>query len=266
MVVLEILEHFHKLGTWVNWDDTCDRILYGNSEMVVKGIAVSWIATNSAIKKAGEEGLNLFITHEPSFYNFGYPKGNLFQDTLEGKKLINEKKKLLDEFGITLIRCHDLWDRMPVIGICDAWADFLGFETEKRPIESFYKVCLINNLSLSELSVSILKKIKLLGQDSIKVMGNENKKIKRMVIGTGAITVFNEMYKLNPDVILATEDGMHHWDAGLFAIDLNIPFIIVNHAIAEIPGIKALAEYLKNYFNQIPVKYINTFFPYKTFF
>lgn len=258
------MKYFRKIGTWVSWDDTCDQILYGSPELEVKGIAVAWIATNFAIEKAGKKGLNLFITHESSFYNFTYYEVDSFKDTPEGKNLIIKKEKLLDDFGITLMRCHDVWDRMPGVGICDTWAEFLGFKTEKRPVESYYKICLIDNLTLNELGELILNKVKLLGQDSAKVMGDGNRIIRRMVIGTGAITAFNEMYKLKPDVILATEDGMNHWSDGLLALDLEIPIIVVNHAISEIPGMKALAEYLKSSFNQIPVEYINTIFPYIT--
>jgi len=266
MKASEIMKYFRKIGTWVSWDDTCDQILYGSSEIEVKGIAVAWIATNFAIEKAGKKGLNLFITHESSFYNFNYYEIDSFNNTPDGKNLITKKKKLLDNYGITLIRCHDVWDRMPGFGICDKWAEFLGFKTEKRPVESYYKICLIDNLTLDELAELIVNKVKLLGQDSVKVMGDGNRIIRRMAIGTGAVTAFDEMYKFKPDVILATEDGMNHWSAGLLALDLEMPIIIVNHAISEIPGMKALAGCLQNHFSKIPVEYINTTFPYRTLY
>lgn len=266
MKAIEIMRHFQKIGTWVDWDNTSDQFLHGDPEIKVTGIAVSWIATNDAIRKAGKAKLNLFITHEPSLYDFDYYTTGLFQKSLEGKKLIDKKKEVLDKFGITLMRCHDTWDLMPNSGICDEWGNFLGFKTEERPIKSYYKICLVNNLSIKELSKLILKKVKLLGQDSVKVIGDMGKKVKRMVIGTGAVTVFPEMNKLNPDVILATEDGMRHWDAGLWALDLQIPFIVVNHAISEIPGMKSLSKYLQSNFNNVPVEYINTIFPYITLY
>ena len=85
-----------------------------------------------------------------------------------------------------------------------------------------------------------------------------------MAVGTGAITHLPSMYKLRPDVILATDDGMNFWTGGLWAADLDIPLLIVNHATAEKPGMQAMATYLKGVFPGIPVEYIDVQYPYSS--
>src|SRR3990170_2833093 len=116
-----LMEHFRHIGTWVDWDSTADRVLHGDPEAETRGVAVAWIPTNAVLKQAALEGFNVFITHEPAFYPG-------FEGSASAKGLIREKRALLEQMGITLLRCHDTWDRMPEVGIVDAWASFLGFD------------------------------------------------------------------------------------------------------------------------------------------
>lgn len=255
MKAREILEHFQKVGAWVDWDTTCDRFLHGDPGARVTGIAVAWIPTNDAIRRASEKGCNLFITHEPAFYP-GY------EGTASGDRLIRAKKDLLDSLGITLLRCHDTWDRMPEFGIPDAWAAYLGLATEPRPVESFYKICLLGDVTVEEAAKAVLKKVKPLGQGLVLIVGDRQKRVSRMAVGTGAITRLPKMLELRPDVILATDDGMNFWDGGLWAVDLGVPLLIVNHCTAEKPGMKAMARYLTEKFPDVPAQYLDVVFPY----
>jgi len=253
----DIMRHFQEVGRWVNWDRTCDQFLHGDPEAEVKGIAAAWIPTNEAIQEASEKGYNLFITHEPAFYP-GY------EETDTGMQLIQKKKELLDKLGVTLMRCHDTWDRMPEVGIPDAWASFLGFETEERPVESFYKICLLESLSVEQTAQLVAEKVRSLGQDTVLIFGDRHRTVTRMVVGTGAITNLPRMYALKPNLILATDDGMNFWTGGLWAADLDIPLLIVNHATAEKPGMQAMARYLKGVFPGTPVEYVDVRYPYSS--
>jgi len=248
MQVKDIHSHLQSVGTWVNWDRTVDQILHGDPATEVKGIATGWIATNEAIRRAAEEGLNLFISHEGIFY-----------DRIEGEsveRLADEKRKLLDAHGMVVMRCHDVWDRMPEYGIPDAWAEFLGFETEPRPLESFYKICLVGDLTARQLAEAVFKRVRELGQESVSIFGDPDKPVSRMAVGTGAITRLPVMHELNADVILATDDGMSWTQGGHWAADLGVPVLIVHHGIAEYPGMIAMADYLPKQFPDIPAKYI----------
>ena len=255
MKAKDVMAHFQEVGKWVDWEKTCDQFLHRDPESEVKGVAVAWIPTNAAIQQAAERGLNLFITHEPAFYP-GY------EDTSSGSRLVSEKKSLLDEYGITLMRCHDTWDRMPEFGIPDQWASFLGFETEDRPVESYYKICLLDSISVEQAAKWILEKVRPLGQDTVLILGDVVRQVKRMAVGTGAITHLPDMYDLKPDVILATDDGMTFWTGGFWAADIDIPLLIVNHATAEKPGMQAMARYLRMVFPDVPIEYLDVAFPY----
>ncbi len=257
MKAKDVREHFRQVGTWVDWDKTCDQFLYGDPEAEVKGIATAWIPTNAALKEAGARGLNLFVTHEPAFCQ-------RYQGTPSGDRMVEQKKALLDELGVTLLRCHDTWDRMPEVGIPDAWASFLGFDCEERPVESYYKICLLGNVTVEEAAGLVLEKVKALGQDTVLILGDRQRRVGRMAVGTGAITHLPTMLELGADVILATDDGINFWDGGLWAADLGVPLLIVNHATAEKPGMQAMARYLAERFSEVPAEYIDVAIPYSS--
>ncbi|MFQ5809588.1 MAG: Nif3-like dinuclear metal center hexameric protein [Armatimonadota bacterium] len=254
MQARDVLAHFQSVGTWVNWDRTCDHILHGDPEAEVKGIATSWIATNEAIRGAADAGLNLFISHEGIFYD------RLGDESAE--RLADEKRRLLDGHGMVAMRCHDVWDRMPDCGIPDAWAAFLGFETEPRPLESFYKICLVGDLTVKELAAHVFERVREIGQESVSIFGDPDKRVSRLAVGTGAITRFPVMAELNPDVLLATDDGMSWTQGGHWAADLGVPLLIVHHGVAEYPGMAAMADYLSQQFPDVPAKYIPIDYPW----
>lgn len=262
MKAVEVLNHFREVGHWVDWNNTCDRFLYGDLNTEVKGIAVSWIPTNFALRQAAKKNLNFFTTHEGAFYPTEGPFFYNGKVSSNIKALIDKKKHLMDELGITLLRCHDTWDRMPEVGIVDAWATFLGFKSEVRPVESYYRICLVGKCTVEDLAKKILEKVRQLRQSVLLVFGNPHQKVSRMAVGTGAITNLVAMRKLGADVILATDDGINSQSSGLWSIDASIPLLVVNHATSEIPGMHAMVNYLKIKFPGLPVEYMDVEFPY----
>ena len=250
MQAREVLYHFQQVGTWVNWKRTADVFLHGDPEAEVKGIATAWIPTDDAIREAHGKGLNLFITHE-----FGFLAG--YAGTRKGDELNQKKQELLDKCGIILLRCHDTWDRMPEYGIPDAWASFLGFETESRPVEAFYKICIVDSLPLEQVADRILSKVRPLGQDTVLVMGDGSRRIRRLAVGTGAITHLPTMADLGADAIVASDDGCNFPTRVLWASDSDTPLLLVGHGTAEKPGMQAMARYLSKTFPEIPAGYVD---------
>jgi putative NIF3 family GTP cyclohydrolase 1 type 2 len=250
----DIRGHFRSVGKWVNWEQTCDQFLHGDPSTEVKGMATAWIPTNAAIGEAGRKGLNLFISHEPAFCEG-------FGSTPSGRQVANTKRALLDRLGMVVLRCHDTWDRMPEIGIPDAWTRWLGFAAENRPVESFYRICLTGGRSVREVARAVTAKVARLGENAVRVLGDPDAKVSRLAVGTGAITHLPSMHDLKADAILATDDGMNMWTGGIWSLDLGIPVLIVNHATAEKPGMMAMARYLSRQFPGVPSHYVDVAFP-----
>ncbi len=246
--------HCKQVAHWVNWEKTVDQFMDGDPDAEVQGIATTWLATNARLREAVSLGINFVIAHEGAFYN-------TYQGTPSGDRHLAEKHELIRELGITLMRCHDTWDRMPEVGIPDAWASFLGFPTEPRPVESFYKICLLGDRTVEDIARMVLEKVLPLGQEVVHIVGDRKAIVHRMAVGTGAITRLPEMYDLGADIILATDDGISTTNSGLWSLDLGIPMLIVNHATAELPGMMAMAGYIQRHFPSVPVKYLPGEFP-----
>lgn len=245
-----ILKHFQEIGAWVDWDHTIDRILWGDPEREITGIATAWTGTDIAIQEARAKGLNLFITHEHPFLS-GY------MGTPIGDQLTQKKKDLFDACEMTLLRCHDTWDRMPEYGITDAWAALLGFPTEPRPAESFYKICRVDSLTVEELGATIQERVRLLGQDNVLVWGDPDRRVKRLAVGTGAVTNPPAMIEMGADAMLLTDDGVSFQCAILWGGDADRPLFRVSHGASEKPGMQAMAGYLQRVFPSITVEYVD---------
>ncbi len=257
MQAKDFLEHCRQVAHWVNWDETVDAFMAGDPEAEVRGIATTWLATNARLRVAAEKELNFVIAHEGAFYP-------TYARTDPGKRHHAEKRQLIEKLGLTLMRCHDTWDRIPEVGIPDAWAAWLGFPTEPRPVESFYKVCLVEGRTVEQVAREVLEKVRPLGQDRIEMMGDPDKVVHRMAVGTGAITRLDKMAELEPDLIMATDDGIQTTASGLWSWDLDIPVLVVGHATAELPGMQAMVGYIREHFPGVPVEYLPGEFPRRT--
>lgn len=268
MKAQDILNHFKSNGSWVNWEKTVDQILFGDPKVEVNGIAVSWMPTFSNLEKAVDEGCNIFITHEALFAAKIDDTGNIIDCPIvkdlharwiAGKRKLEKddiwikKMEWLEEKNLTVIRCHDFWDSYPDIGVHGAWAKWLGYTKPPIKVDNYYELHEIQETTLEELCKEILEKIIPLGQDSIQVIGDLDKKISRITLGTGAASNYRDMHAFGGEAIILTDDGTLLWESGQWAKDTGIPLIIVNHSLSEEPGMRSLAKYLKKIFPDIPV-------------
>ncbi len=256
MRVSDVMDHFREIGTWVERQKTVDQVLHGSEDEEVQGIAVGWIASERPAREAAERGANLFVSHEGIY--LGMP--NMPDDVTA---VLEARCALYDELGLTVVRCHDTWDRMPQIGIPGAWATWLGFPVEEHeaagselgPRRAYYEVCLTGGIALESLALSIAESCRELGQSAVFVAGEGMRFIERLAVGTGAITPLHEMMQLRPDAIVITDDGNTWTRDVLFAQGVDVPLIWVTHPVSELPGMMQLAEYLGEQFPDIPVRY-----------
>ena len=251
MKAKDLHTHMQKTGDWVDWEKTCDRFLAGDPESNVKGIAVSWMPTFRNLEKALELDCNLFVTHEP-----------LYACEADESRLIRpgdawvRKKRWLEKTMMVVYRCHDLWDDYPEVGIHGAWAKWLGFDGNPLVQRRFYEVHQVREATLEELAQKILEKVKPLGQEVVHMVGDPRAKVSRIALGTGATTNYRQMYDMNADVLLLTDDGTRLWESGQWALDMGVSLVLVNHSTAEEPGMMTLAGYIQDVFPDILVKHI----------
>ncbi len=239
-------------GGWMDLDNTVDTFKAGEPETEVKGIAVAWMSTLSALQKAIDLGCNVFITHEPTYYNHhDAPDNPIFK--LEGAQV---KRSFIQANKLVIIRCHDLWDQVLDMGIPDSWGTLLDLGKIIGG-SGYFRVYDVSGKTAGGIAQQVAEKTKLFGQQAVQLIGHPDIKVSRVVIGTGAITpLFNYITEYEADLAICTDDGFTYWQHGAYALDHDLPVIVVNHAVSEEIGMINLAKHLELQFSDIAVHHI----------
>ena len=256
----DIDSHFRSVTNWVAWDKgSCDSFKHGDPDAEVKGIAVAWQSSMAALQEAHAKGLNLFITHEPTFYSHMDD-----DERMRASEPARRKMAFLDDTGIVVYRCHDTWDVFPKIGIVDAWSDYLGLGA---PIatQRYYNLHEVPTTTAWELTHRIARAVSGLGEQMVQLVGAKSPMVTKLAVGTGAITNVRHMVAMGADAVLVSDDGTVLWRDAAWAADLGVPMIIVNHMTAEIPGLQKLVIYLREQFPGVPIEFVGATCQYEIF-
>jgi putative NIF3 family GTP cyclohydrolase 1 type 2 len=236
---------------WVNWDDTVDTIKAGDPDTPITGIAVGWMSYTHALKQALKLGCNVFVSHEPTYYYHKPPDPTIFRfDTAR------DKKTFIEDSGIVIMRCHDVWDRLPDICIPLAWGRFLGFG---EPIDGsgYHYIYDGGGRTAGEIARGIATKTATLGQQAVQFIGPQERPIHRIAIGCGAATsMFRFIERYEADLAVCSDDGFTYWKDGAYAVDADYPVVVVHHPVSEEPGAGAIADHLRDKYPNIPVHHI----------
>lgn len=248
----ELREYLLSLDSgWVDREKTVDTFKAGDPEAEVRGIAVGWMSYTWALQQALELGCNVFVTHEPTFYDH-YDRDPATFD-LPG---VCEKQAWIEENKLVILRCHDLWDQFPGTGIPDSWGDLLGLGAPSL-VDGYFRAYDVERKTALEIARQVAKRTRPFGQEAVQLIGPADRLVTRLGIGTGAITPAMYMIQhYNVDLSILTDDGLMYWREGAYAIDMGIPCIVVHHHVSEEAGIMNLARHLKDHFPTIPVHHI----------
>jgi putative NIF3 family GTP cyclohydrolase 1 type 2 len=248
----DVRDHLLGLnGGWLNAEKTVDTFKCGDPESVVRGIAVGWMPYTWALRRAIDAGCNLFVTHEPIFYDHLDQNQDVFR--FEGARA---KRALVDRSGLVVYRCHDIWDQYPGVGIVDAWAETLGFS---KPVagSGYFRVFDGAGRTALDVARQVAGRTKRYGQDHVHLVGPAGRRVHRVAIGCGAITPFQRFVaELQADMAICCDDNFVHWRDGALAVDLEVPVVVVNHTVSEARGIELLAEHLRHTFSPVKVLHI----------
>ena len=244
MTVIMLLNHFLDQAPWIDRETTVDRVIAGDPEKSVSTCMVTWISSFDAVRKAAAKGVDLLVTHEPTFYKH---IRELERTDLSG--ITGEKKRFIEQNGLTVVRLHDTWDRWPDIGIPCAWAAFLGLDgppvaTNKGEYPGTQHRYDIEETTVEAFARTVSGKVARIGEPLVQVIGNPDQKVSKVGIGTGcgcSIPIYQE---LGCDLSVVCDDGSVYWRDIQRAEDEGHPVIRVNHGTSEEPGMATLAGYI----------------------
>ncbi len=175
-VIKKILEYHPYIENYQG----CDGWKSGRPEQECTGIAVALVPTVEVIRQAAEKHCSLLVTHEPIFYQTpDYPE---WRGAFENS-VYEEKRRLLEEKGLTVWRDHDHMHVHLPDSIFTGVLKYLEWEKydvcpEGLPPFS-YMVELPEPMKVRELNRHLMFKI---GMNGIRYMGRDEDEIKRILI------------------------------------------------------------------------------------
>jgi putative NIF3 family GTP cyclohydrolase 1 type 2 len=254
----DIRNYLLARAPWVDPSRTVDTVKAGDPEREVHTVGVGWISSIENLRRAHELGCDLFVTHEPTFWEHQAPEQRL-RNVEPGLT----KQRFLDETGMVVLRVHDIWDNWPQIGIRDSWAAGLGLteflaEDETR----WHAVYAIEETSLRAFAEYVAGRVQVLGQDSVQVIGDPEMRVSRPALGVGCGGPDTDMVAGMPaharaDVLIVCFDGASYWQARQRFAELGVGVITVEHGTSEMWGIENLARYLEKTFAELEVRYVD---------
>ena len=261
MIAQEVQEYLQSLaGHWQYPENTVDTFKAGDPNTTVRGIAVGWMSYTWALRQALDLDCNVFVTHEPTYYNHRDDDPDIFR--FAG---VREKRRFIEKNELVIIRCHDLWDQMPQIGIADSWGRLLDWGRSVNG-DTYVRIYELKGETAGEIARHVSRCTAIYGQPGVQLIGSADKHVHRVSIGTGAITPYLEcIERFDIDLAICTDDGIDYWREGAFAIDMEIPIIVVNHHVSEEIGVSSLAEQICRRIPAIPVHHIKQRCMYRLF-
>ena len=248
-VINQLIEPVDKL------QNTVDTLKFGDPNMEVKGIAVTFMATQQVIEQAISLGINLLITHEAIFYSH---MDNI--EIVEESEVYLKKRRLIEESGIAIYRIHDYIHKYQPDGIMVGLIKELGWE---KYVEKHLPTSTIVNIpsrSVREIAEYIKEKLRI---KFVRTVGDLEGKCTRIGLlagyrGGGALSI--PLYD-NEDLDLIISGEGPEWETPEFVRDAvyqgkRKTLMVLGHAESEASGMKYLAECMKTIFPGIPVHFI----------
>jgi putative NIF3 family GTP cyclohydrolase 1 type 2 len=231
---------------------TVDRILAGNGQIEVKGVAVTMMATLDVIERAVASGKNMIITHEPTFYVHEDTTAELSHDPTMKYKL-----DFIQKHDVAVFRFHDHWHMRRPDGIAVGMMQQLGWEKNADPNNNFRFT--FQGEPLAQFCQGIAAK---LGDRTMRVVGKPSLPVKRVAASWGAgdrmhtIPLFAQ-----PDVDVLIVGEAREWELVEYAQDSITAgnpkaLVILGHVVSEQGGMRYCTDWLKGFVTEVPVEFV----------
>jgi len=232
-------------------------LLYGDPQTEVTGIAVTWTPTVAVLRQAVCDGLNFVLTHEIPF--FSSAESRWFRTLPEDDRPHNiARRRLLDDHGMVVCRCHSNWDLSPG-GVLESAAEALGFERVAHRSHG----CATYDIEPTSLMALAARAKELLGVPVIRVTRDTGRTVRRVTLHYGGLLQtwhgVDEAVLAGADAMICGEALDYSWRA---AVDAGIGLIETAHVNSENPGMRNFARLLAERLEDLPVRFIDAGLPW----
>ena len=232
--------------------ETVDTYKSGGPVTQVTGIACTFMATVEVIEKAAEQGCNMIITHEPTYYNHLDETDLLGDDPVYAAKLA-----LIEKHDMVIFRFHDHWHRTRPDGIYVGMIDKLQWDPYL--VEGRRNIFDLQGKTLRELSEHMKK---VFPDAIIRVIGDPDLRVQNAAFSAGAPGSSAHIRHLqNEDINLVVIGEAPEWESLSYVRDASqagFPksMIILGHTVSEEAGMAYCARWMDTFVDEIPVRFI----------
>jgi putative NIF3 family GTP cyclohydrolase 1 type 2 len=237
----------------VPWQaETVDRILAGDPDTAVRGIAVTMMATLDVIERAVAAGKNMIITHEPTFYVHEDTTGEIQNDPTLKYKLDFIRKN-----NVAVFRFHDHWHAHRPDGIAVGMIQELGWDKNVDPTNPTRFV--FSGEPLAQFCQGIQNRLK---DRTMRVVGKPAMPVKRVAVSWGAADRLTTIPLFaRPDVDVLVVGEAREWELVEYAQDSisagnQKALIVLGHVLSEQGGMKYCTEWLKSFVTDVPIEFV----------
>ncbi len=250
---------------------TVDRFIIGNPDTVIKKVGTCWMSDWKTCRKAVEAGVNVLVTHEPTFYthwDLDEKTADYYGAPDYTKQLylqqVKKKKDWINSHELVIIRNHDTMDALKDSGIPFALGQFLGFSnSDIISSRTYFNVYRVDSQTAAGFAGSLAHKLSEIGQPGVAFYGDPDRIITSIGLGTGCICDPMEFADLKPDLFISIDDTVRTWTQTAYASDTGDPLIVINHGTSEEMGMRMLNKIIKEKFPGIETIHFNQGCTYK---
>ena len=248
----QVVEEIKKHLT-CSWNkETVDTFKSGNPDDKITGIAVCMFPDMAALKKAVENGCNLIIVHEPTFYSHLDKT-----DALQNDPVYRKKIEYINEHKLIIFRFHDHWHSTVPDGIYQGMVEKLGWQKNQTDQSMLY--FRFNDQTLESFARQLQEK---LNGSQLRVVGDPQMHITNVALAVGASGSDAHIKLLNNDfteVLVAGESA--EWETYEYVLDASMmgmkkAAIFTGHISSEEAGMEYCAKWLKTFILNVPILYI----------
>jgi putative NIF3 family GTP cyclohydrolase 1 type 2 len=227
-----------------------DTFKIGGPESMVSGIATSFGANLRVLQLANQQGLNMVIVHEPTFWSDGDRL-----DLVKDDPLYKTKLQWAELNNIVVWRIHDHWHARKPDGISTGWMKGMGWD--QYVVNGNLNELTIPETTLGELAQEVARK---LDTKSMRVIGDPSIKVSRIQrSGRAVAQIMNNLD--NFDCLISSDNREYDTyeymrDAVFYGQKKGA--ILISHSSGEDLGMQEFERWAKPFIPEVPIKFIPT--------
>ena len=256
MTALELIRELETLnGASVNSEKTVDTVKCGNVNRSVSKVGVTMFATCDVIRKAAEMGVELLITHEPTFYKNA--------ETISPEDSVTmQKHQLLMDADLVLYRYHDhphsTADDMIDCGTI--YASGLKGSVNGKPYWAITGFSLDEPMTARQIAETLEEN---LSTRHIRIAGAMDVPGRNIAFACGTPGRHIHDLLTSPDWDFVVTGELCEWEDGEYARDQaqlggGKAVLVLGHCVSERAGMEYLTEILRQKHPELEISYLES--------